>query len=117
METLRGRGSVLIPCESCARSLELFQLLGKHWVEHKLSLDHLVFLSPMAHNILEYARSQLEWMTDSLSTAFFNGKVNPFSAPIKIATSVRELESPSLGQGCHCHRWGLGMWTSEESYC
>ena len=98
METLRGRGSVLIPCESCARSLELFQLLGSHWVEQKLGLDHLVFLSPMAYNILEYARSQLEWMTNSLSTAFFNGKTNPFELPpLKIATSVRELEKAYPG--------------------
>jgi cleavage and polyadenylation specificity factor subunit 2 len=54
METLRNRGSVLIPCETSARSLELFQLLGRFWAEQKLGLDHLVFLSPMAHNILEY---------------------------------------------------------------
>ena len=98
METLRNRGSVLIPCESCARSLELFQLLGKHWVDQKLGLDHLVFLSPMAHNILEYARSQLEWMTDSLSGQFFNGKANPFELPpLQIATSVRELEKSFPG--------------------
>lgn len=93
METLRSNGSVLIPCETSARSLELFQILGRHWSEQKLGLDHLVFLSPMAHNILEYARSQLEWMTDNLSTQFFNGKANPFELPpLKIATSIRELE-------------------------
>ena len=93
METLRSNGSVLIPCETSARSLELFQILGRHWADQKLGLDHLVFLSPMAHNILEYARSQLEWMTDNLSAQFYNGKTNPFELPpLKIATSIRELE-------------------------
>lgn len=93
METLRNNGSVLIPCETSARSLELFQILGRHWADQKLGLDHLVFLSPMAHNILEYARSQLEWMADNLSAQFFNGKTNPFELPpLKIATSIRELE-------------------------
>ena len=37
----------------------------------------------MAYNILEYARSQLEWMTDNLSTVH-NGKT-AFELPPKIA--------------------------------
>jgi hypothetical protein len=95
-------------------------------VENKLGMYHLVFLSHMAFNILEYAKSQLvrhlnshmplflnplhftpikccgmihltlspalshvsctalhlhpsqEWMSDSLSKSFYNGKPNPF---------------------------------------
>ena len=78
METMRNDGNVLIPCESGARVLELMQILGKHWIDHKLGMYHLVFLSHMSYNIMEYARSQLEWMSDSLAKEFYNGKPNPF---------------------------------------
>ena len=92
-ETLRNMGNVLIPCESCSRVLEALQLLARHWIDDRKALDHLVFLSPMSFNLLELARSQLEWMTDSLSERFYNGKPNPFELPpVKIATSIRELE-------------------------
>lgn len=94
IDTLRVRGSALIPCESASRLLELLQILGKHWIDQRITIDHLVFLSPMAHNILEFARSQIEWMNDQLSKQFIQfGKLNPFELPpIKLATSLRELE-------------------------
>ena len=73
--------------------LEALQLLARHWIDDRKALDHLVFLSPMSFNLMELARSQLEWMTDSLSERFYNGKPNPFELPpVKIATSIRELE-------------------------
>ena len=78
METMRSDGNVLIPCESGARVLELMQILGKHWLDQKLGMYHLVFLSHMSYNIMEYARSQLEWMSDALAKEFYNGKPNPF---------------------------------------
>jgi hypothetical protein len=39
-------------------------------VDARKGLDHLIFLSPMSFNLLELARSQLEWMTDKLSEKF-----------------------------------------------
>ena len=98
METLRStdKGNILIPCETGGRALELLQLLGKHWLDNKLGLDHLVFLSHMSHNVIEFARSQLEWMSDSLTKPFFNGKQNPFELPVvKLCSTVREVEKLS----------------------
>ena len=92
-ETLRNRGNVLIPCESCARVLEALQLLSRHWIDSRKGLDHLIFLSPMSVNLLELARSQLEWMTDSICTKFYNGAANPFELPpVKVCTTLREVE-------------------------
>ena len=71
---MRAGSNILIPCETAGRSLELLQLLGKFWFEQKLGLYHLVFLSHMATNIPEFARTQLEWMSDSLSRSFYNGE-------------------------------------------
>ncbi|KAJ1430040.1 beta-lactamase-like protein [Ochromonadaceae sp. CCMP2298] len=93
METLRGGGSVLIPCETAGRSLELLQMLGKYWYDNKLGLYHLVFLSHMARNVPEFARMQLEWMSDSLIRNFYNGKPNPFDLPqVRFASSMREVD-------------------------
>lgn len=74
LQKMRGGSNVLIPCETAGRSLELLQLLGKFWFEQKLGLYHLVFLSHMATNVPEFARTQLEWMSDSLSRSFYNGE-------------------------------------------
>ena len=93
METLRAGGNVLIPMETAGRALEVLQLLGRYWLEQKLGLYHLVFLSHMAQNVPEFARMQLEWMSDSLSRGFYNGKPNPFDLPpVRLASSLREME-------------------------
>lgn len=78
METLRAGGNVLIPCETAGRALELLQLLAKHWLDNRLGMYHLMYLSHMANNVSEFAKMQLEWMSDSLSRGFYNGKPNPF---------------------------------------
>jgi cleavage and polyadenylation specificity factor subunit 2 len=93
METMRAGGNVLIPTETAGRTLELMQILGKHWYDQKLGLYHLVFLSHMSKNVPEFAQMQLEWMSDSLARGFYNGKPNPFDLPqIRFATSLREIE-------------------------
>jgi cleavage and polyadenylation specificity factor subunit 2 len=56
IDTMRENGNVLIPCESAGRALELMQILGKHWLDNKLGMYHLVFMSHMSFNILEYAQ-------------------------------------------------------------
>ena len=93
MEVLRNDGNVLIPCESAGRGLELMQILGKYWIDNKVGLYHLVFLSHISYQILEYARSELEWMSEALGKTFYNGKPHPFElSSLKLASSVRELE-------------------------
>ena len=90
---VRTEGNVLIPCESAGRALEIMQVLGKYWFENKLAQYHLIFLSHMAHNIMEFARCHLEWASDLLSQGFFNGKQNPFELPaLNVARTVREVE-------------------------
>ena len=93
METVRLEGSVLIPVATVGRTLELLYILGKYWEDKKLGgMYHLVYLSPMAHNVIEYAKSQLEWMPDMLSKDFYLGRSNPFSLEhLQTCSSVTEL--------------------------
>ena len=96
--TLRNGGNVLIPCETAGRTLEWLQIFSKYWYDNKIGLYHLIYLSHMSNNTLEFARSQLEWMNDNLSENFYNGKLNPFTLlPLKTYTSIYEMENNSIG--------------------
>lgn len=98
IDTVRSDGNVLIPSDSVGRTLELLLILNKYWGENSLGMYHLIFLSPMACNVIEFARCQLEWMSDTLCEDFYLGKQNPFALPcVKLLTSLRELDS--LGPG------------------
>lgn len=93
VETVRSGGNVLIPCENAGRILEILQILAKYWVDNKMGMDHLLYLSHMGHNVMELARSNLEWMSDSLNRDFYNGKANPFELPIvKVISTTTALE-------------------------
>ncbi len=81
MESIRkGLKNILIPCESGGRALELMQLLTKNVMNDKsrLEVDRLIYLTPMASNVVDFAKAQLEWMSDSLCDAFYKGGTNPF---------------------------------------
>lgn len=46
--------------------------------EHKLPYP-LVFLDPMAANVLKVAQSKLEWLRDTLMRVFDHTRENPFA--------------------------------------
>ena len=108
IETIRkGLGgnvinNILIPCESGGRALELMQLLAKHVMNDKsrLEVDRLIYLTPMASNVVDFAKAQLEWMSDSLCKAFYKGETNPFEFSkgrkqmelLKCVTSLEEMD-------------------------
>lgn len=90
---LRRGGNVLLPVETTARILEYLVLFNRYWTENKLGLYHLIFLSHMSRNVLECARTQLEWTSDSLTRSFYNGKPNPFELPaVKCITNVQTMD-------------------------
>jgi cleavage and polyadenylation specificity factor subunit 2 len=99
MESVRAEGNVLIPCETAGRTLELLVLLSRYWVDHNLGgMYHLVYLSPMASSTVEFARCQLEWISDSLCQGFYLGRANPLALPfVRIASSLRDLDTVGPG--------------------
>ncbi|KAL7572769.1 hypothetical protein ACA910_009030 [Epithemia clementina (nom. ined.)] len=67
MAVLRRNGNVLLPVDAASRCLELVLLLNRHWERHRLKAAYnLVWLGPMVQNTMEFAKSQLEWMSNSL---------------------------------------------------
>lgn len=55
----------------------LFSLLPNR-AQRKLQAYPLIYLSEMANNTLEFAKTQLEWMSDEVERRFENLRDNPF---------------------------------------
>jgi cleavage and polyadenylation specificity factor subunit 2 len=71
MSVLRRDGNVLLPVDASGRVLELVLLLSQHWDRQRLQGTYnLIWLGPMVPNILEFSRSQLEWMNGTLGNQF-----------------------------------------------
>ena len=101
LSVLRREGNVLLPSDAASRALELILILNQHWERHRLrSAYHLVWLGPMVPNTVEFARSQLEWMSAKLGQAFLDsqdggkGSHHPWQLPnVRILQSVAELQT------------------------
>jgi len=95
LAALRADGNVLLPVDSAGRALELLLFLDQYWTEKRMVYP-LVFLSSQAYNIMEFAKSQLEWMSDTLTRKFERSRdhPNPFETRfLKLMHSVAELEA------------------------
>ncbi|CAN0057095.1 unnamed protein product, partial [Phaeothamnion confervicola] len=94
MATVRGGGNVLIPTDASGRVLELLHLLDAHWTQHRLGGYRLALLHAMAFNTCEYAKSQLEWMSDDIGRGFDMQRVNPFELKhVRLCHSLEELDA------------------------
>ncbi|KAL4134719.1 hypothetical protein QTP88_006441 [Uroleucon formosanum] len=78
--TLRVKGNVLVAIDTAGRVLELIHMLDQLWrnKESGLSGYSLVFLTTVSYNTVEFAKSQIEWMSDKLIKSFESAKNNPF---------------------------------------
>ncbi|PFH51359.1 hypothetical protein AMATHDRAFT_74923 [Amanita thiersii Skay4041] len=64
--TLTSRSSLLLPCDSSTRVLELLVLLDQHWNYSKLKFP-ICFLSRTGREMLTHVRSMMEWLGGTVS--------------------------------------------------
>ncbi|KAF3432974.1 hypothetical protein FNV43_RR24076 [Rhamnella rubrinervis] len=76
-KTLRSDGNVLLPVETAGRVLELLQILESCWAEESLSYP-IFFLTYVASSTIDYVKSFLEWMSDSIAKSFEKTRENAF---------------------------------------
>uniref|UniRef100_A0A3Q2FF15 Cleavage and polyadenylation specificity factor subunit 2 n=1 Tax=Cyprinodon variegatus TaxID=28743 RepID=A0A3Q2FF15_CYPVA len=78
--TLRGNGNVLIAVDTAGRVLELAQLLDQIWrtKDAGLGVYPLALLNNVSYNVVEFSKSQVEWMSDKLMRCFEDKRNNPF---------------------------------------
>ena len=91
---LRQSGNVLLPVDTAGRVLEILLVLDQHWTQNRLGAYPIVLVTNVAHNTLEFARSQLEWMSDSVSKAFEQARDNAFTCRyVHLCHSLAEVDS------------------------
>lgn len=78
---LKAGGSVLIPCDSASRSLELLLILESFWNTSRSSSSSpfpILFVSHQSERTLQVVRGMIEWMAQSTSKVFEQDRSNPF---------------------------------------
>lgn len=85
-QTLQRGGNVLVAVDTAGRMLELALMLEQLWnnKESGLRAYKLVLLNNVAYNVIEFAKSQIEWMSDKLMKSFEGSRNNPFNFRLDI---------------------------------
>ncbi|CAH1111258.1 unnamed protein product [Psylliodes chrysocephalus] len=94
LQTLRNHGNVLIAVDTAGRVLELAHMLDQLWrnKESGLLAYSLAFLNNVSYNVVEFAKSQIEWMSDKLMRSFEGARNNPFQFKhLQLCHSLVEL--------------------------
>lgn len=68
LQTLRNSGNVLVCVDTAGRVLELAHMLDQLWrnKESGLLAYSLALLNNVSYNVVEFAKSQIEWMSDKV---------------------------------------------------
>ncbi|CAI5452093.1 unnamed protein product [Caenorhabditis angaria] len=80
LRTVRQRGDCMIVIDTAGRILEIAHLLDQLWsnTDAGLSTYNLVMLSHVASSVVQFAKSQLEWMNEKLYR-YDSTRSNPFN--------------------------------------
>lgn len=97
MKTLRADGKVLLPVDTAGRVLELLLILEQHWAQHHLTFP-IFFLTYVSSSTIDYVKSFLEWMNDSIAKSFEHTRDNAFLLRhVSLLINKSELEKVPEG--------------------
>ncbi|KDR21766.1 probable cleavage and polyadenylation specificity factor subunit 2 isoform X2 [Zootermopsis nevadensis] len=94
LQTLRNNGNVLVTVDTAGRVLELAHMLDQLWrnKDSGLLAYSLALLNNVSYNVVEFAKSQIEWMSDKLMRTFEGARNNPFQFKhLQLCHSMAEL--------------------------
>ncbi|XP_022244623.1 cleavage and polyadenylation specificity factor subunit 2-like isoform X2 [Limulus polyphemus] len=94
LQTLRNSGNVLIAVDTAGRVLELAHMLDQLWrnQDSGLMAYSLALLNNVSYNVVEFAKSQVEWMSDKIMRTFEGARNNPFQFKhLQLCHSLPEL--------------------------
>lgn len=95
LQTLRNNGNVLVTVDTAGRVLELAHMLEQLWKnkESGLLAYSLALLNNVCYNVVEFAKSQIEWMSDKLMKSFEGARNNPFQFKnLQLCHTLAELQ-------------------------
>jgi len=94
LATLRNSGNVLVCVDTAGRVLELAHMVDQLWSNKDSGLlaYSLALLNNVAFNVVEFAKSQIEWMSEKLMKMMGEKKANPFQFKhLKLCHSMAEV--------------------------
>lgn len=94
MSTLRGDGNVLVCTDTAGRVLELAYFLDSLWKKENSGIFaySIALLNNVSISVIDFAKSQVEWMCDKIVQTFETGRSNPFDFKhIKVCCSLSEV--------------------------
>jgi len=94
LATLRNSGNVLVCVDTAGRVLELAHMVDQLWSNKDSGLlaYSLALLNNVAYNVVEFAKSQIEWMSEKLMKMMGEKKANPFQFKhLKLCHSMAEV--------------------------
>ncbi|KAK2709202.1 hypothetical protein QYM36_013011 [Artemia franciscana] len=95
LATLRSQGNVLLAVDTAGRVLEISNLLDNIWHNKEAGLFayNIVLMSKVAHNVNEFAKSSIEWMSDRMVKSVDDARNNPFQfRSVKLCHSFEDLK-------------------------
>lgn len=102
MTTVRSGGNVLIGVDTAGRVLELAHMLEQLWrnQDSGLMAYSLVMASNVAKNVIDFAKSQVEWMSDKVMRSFEGARNNPFQfrylTPCHSHSEIQSVSEPKV---------------------
>lgn len=94
LQTLRNGGNVLLCVDTAGRVLELAHMVDHLWQiqDSGLLAYSLALLTSVSYNVIEFAKSQIEWMSEKLMRNFEGQRNNPFHfRHLKLCHSMSEV--------------------------
>lgn len=94
LTTLRGSGNVLVCVDTAGRVLELAHMVDQLWSNKDSGLlaYSLALLNNVAFNVVEFAKSQIDWMSEKLMNMMRDQRNNPFQfRHLKLCHSMAEV--------------------------
>ncbi|XP_050206694.1 cleavage and polyadenylation specificity factor subunit 2 [Mercurialis annua] len=77
LKTLESGGNVLLPVDTAGRVLELLLILEQFWAQRFLNYP-IFFLTYVSSSTIDYVKSFLEWMSESIAKSFETSRDNAF---------------------------------------
>ncbi|RWR72197.1 cleavage and polyadenylation specificity factor subunit 2 [Cinnamomum micranthum f. kanehirae] len=93
IKALRADGNVLLPVDTAGRVLELVLILEQYWTQHHLTYP-IFFLTNVATSTIDYIKSFLEWMSDTIAKSFEHTRDNAFLLKhVRLLINKSELDT------------------------
>ncbi|KAJ9172883.1 hypothetical protein P3X46_016077 [Hevea brasiliensis] len=97
LKTLEAGGNVLLPVDSAGRVLELILIMEQFWAQRLLNYP-IFFLTYVASSTIDYVKSFLEWMSDSIAKSFETSRDNAFLLKhVTLLVNKSELDNAPNG--------------------